>query len=43
MAPLNEFVPDVMTDAKLREAEASNLSRLIAQPGTHRWTRSRYR
>ncbi|MDD9972518.1 MAG: VWA domain-containing protein [Candidatus Poribacteria bacterium] len=32
-APLSEFVPDVMTDAKLREAEASNLSRLIAQPG----------
>ena len=32
-APLSEIVPDVMTDAKLREAEASNLSRLIAQPG----------
>ena len=32
-APVNEIVPDVMTDAKLREAEASNLSRLIAQPG----------
>ena len=32
-APLSEFVPDVMTDAKLRDAEASNLSRLIAQPG----------
>lgn len=32
-APLNELVPDVMTDAKLREAEASNLSRLISQPG----------
>ena len=32
-APLNEIVPDVMTDAQLREAEASNLSRLIAQPG----------
>lgn len=32
-APLNELVPDVMTDAKLREAEASNLSRLVSQPG----------
>ena len=32
-APLSEIVPDVMTDAKLREAEASDLSRLIAQPG----------
>lgn len=32
-APVSEIVPDVMTDAKLREAEASNLSRLIAQPG----------
>ena len=32
-APLNEVIPDVMTDAQLREAEASNLSRLIAQPG----------
>ena len=32
-APLSEIVPDVMTDAQLREAEASNLSRLIAQPG----------
>ena len=32
-APLSELVPDVMTDAKLRDAEASNLSRLIAQPG----------
>ena len=32
-APLSEIVPDVMTDAKLRDAEASNLSRLIAQPG----------
>ena len=32
-APINEFVPDVMTDAKLRDAEASNLSRLISQPG----------
>ena len=32
-APLSEIVPEVMTDAKLRDAEASNLSRLIAQPG----------
>ena len=32
-APISEIVPDVMTDAKLRDAEASNLSRLIAQPG----------
>lgn len=32
-APLNEVVPDLMTDAKLRDAEASNLSRLISQPG----------
>ena len=32
-APVSEFVPDVMTDAQLRDAEASNLSRLISQPG----------
>ena len=32
-APVNELVPDLMTDAKLRDAEASNLSRLISQPG----------
>ena len=32
-APVSEFIPDVMTDAQLREAEASNLSRLISQPG----------
>ena len=32
-APLSEVIPDVMTDAQLRDAEASNLSRLIAQPG----------
>lgn len=32
-APVSEFVPDLMTDAKLRDAEASNLSRLISQPG----------
>ena len=32
-APISEIIPDVMTDAQLRDAEASNLSRLIAQPG----------
>ena len=32
-APLSEVVPYLMTDAQLRDAEASNLSRLIAQPG----------
>ena len=32
-APLSEIIPDVMTDAQLRDAEASNLSRLISQPG----------
>ncbi len=32
-APVSEIIPDVMTDAQLRDAEASNLSRLIAQPG----------
>jgi len=32
-APLNDIVPDIMTDAKLKEAEASNLHRLISQPG----------
>ncbi len=32
-APVNDIIPDVMTDARLREAEASNLSRLISQPG----------
>lgn len=32
-APLSEIIPDVMTDAQLRDAEASNLSRLVAQPG----------
>ena len=32
-APVSEIIPDVMTDAKLRDAAASNLSRLIAQPG----------
>ena len=32
-APLSDLVPDVMTDAQLRDAEASNLSRLISQPG----------
>ncbi len=32
-APVSQVIPDVMTDAQLRDAEASNLSRLIAQPG----------
>lgn len=32
-APINELIPDLMTDAELREAEASNLSRLVSQPG----------
>ncbi len=32
-APIEELVPDLMTDAKLREAEASNMSRLVSQPG----------
>ena len=32
-APLSDVIPDLMTDAQLRDAEASNLSRLIAQPG----------
>ena len=32
-APVKELVPDLMTDAKLKEAEASNLSHLVAQPG----------
>ena len=32
-APVSEVIPEVMTDAQLRDAEASNLSRLIAQPG----------
>ena len=32
-APVDDILPDVMTDAKLREAEASNLSRLLSQPG----------
>ena len=32
-APISEIIPDVMTDAQLRDAEASNLSRLISQPG----------
>lgn len=29
----NDFIPDLMTDAELREAEASNLSRLVSEPG----------
>ena len=32
-APLSDIIPDVMTDAQLRDAEASNLSRLVSQPG----------
>lgn len=32
-APLSETIPAVMTDAQLRDAEASNLSHLIRQPG----------
>ena len=32
-APLSETLPDVMTAAQLRDAEASNLSRLVRQPG----------
>ncbi len=32
-APIEELVPKLMTDAKLREAEASNMSRLVSQPG----------
>lgn len=28
-----EFVPDIMTDAKLREAEASNISRMVSLGG----------
>ncbi len=32
-APVSEIIPDVMTDAQLRDAEASNLRRLISQPG----------
>lgn len=32
-APLSEVIPDLMTDAQLRDAEASNLSHLVAQPG----------
>ena len=32
-APVSDVIPDVMTDAQLRDAEASNLSRLVSQPG----------
>ncbi len=32
-APLSETIPAVMTDAQLRDAEASNLSHLMRQPG----------
>ena len=42
-APVSEIIPDVMTDAQLRDAEASNLSRLIATTRADRWTRCCYR
>ncbi len=32
-APPNDKIPELMTDAKLRPAEASNLDRLVSQPG----------
>lgn len=32
-APLDDNVPHIMTDAKLRDAEASNLSHLVSRPG----------
>ncbi len=32
-APVDDILPDVMTEARLREAEASNLSRLLSKPG----------
>lgn len=32
-APLDDNVPELMTDAKLRDAEASNLSHLVSRPG----------
>ncbi len=32
-APVSEFIPDVMTDAQLRDAEASDLTRLFSNPG----------
>lgn len=32
-APIHDFIPDLMTDAKLRDAEASNLRHLVSQPG----------
>ena len=31
--PLDDNVPHIMTDAKLRDAEASNLSHLVSRPG----------
>ncbi len=32
-APIDDNVPELMTDAKLRDAEASNLSHLVSLPG----------
>ena len=32
-APLDDNVPELMTDTKLRDAEASNLSHLVSRPG----------
>lgn len=32
-APLDDNIPEIMTDAKLRDAEASNLSHLVSLPG----------
>ncbi len=32
-APLDDNIPELMTDAKLRDAEASNLSHLVSHPG----------
>ncbi len=32
-APVHDFVPDLMTEAQLRDAEAANLSRLVSQTG----------
>ena len=34
-APLSEVIPDVMTDARLRDAEASNLSQVNRATWTH--------
>lgn len=32
-APIDDNIPELMTDAKLRDAEASNLSHLVSLPG----------